>query len=162
MNSPTDPTSTDPIDRVDVATLELLADSYRRLDPEPAGMTDRIKFALTVQSLEAEVAQLVEESLLAVRGTDTRRTESVTFSAGRVSLMVSTAPSGAKVRIDGWVTSGGARVEASVGEHVFAATADEHGRFVIDGVPHGGVMFLIRTNPDDPDETPVVTPRIEV
>jgi hypothetical protein len=151
-----------PLDGTDLALLAELAGSYARLDPVPAGMTDRIKFALTVRSLEAEVAQLVETRALAVRGGDTRRIESVTFSAGRVSLMVSTTPSGTNVRIDGWVTSAGARVEAKHDNGVSVAEADEHGRFVMDAVPHGSVMFVIRLDPGDPDETPVVTPRIEV
>lgn len=151
-----------PIDAGDVATLTLLADSYARLDPVPAGMAERMKFAITVRSLEAEVAQLVQSSPLAVRGAETQQTESVTFSAGRVSLMVTTTGSGAGVRIDGWVTTPGAQVEATYPHRSFKATADEHGRFVIDGAPHGSVMFLIRIDPSDPDETPVITPRIEV
>ncbi|REF29342.1 hypothetical protein DFJ65_0277 [Calidifontibacter indicus] len=151
-----------PLDAGDVAVLTQLADSYRRLDPVPAGMPERIKFAITVRSLEAEVAQLVQERPLVVRGTDTHRVESVTFSAGKVSLMVSTTPSGELVRIDGWVTVAGAQVEASFAERSFSATADENGRFVIDGAPHGSVIFVIRLDPNDPDETPVVTPRIEV
>lgn len=153
----------EPLDTQDLATLAVLAATYGRLDPVPADLTERVKFALTVQSMEAEVAQLVQAQPLAVRGNDTARAiESVTFSSARVSLMVTTTPSGDHVRIDGWVTSGGARVEVGCADMVLSATADHNGRFVVDGVPRGSVMFVIRLDPDDPDETPVVTPRIEV
>ncbi|GAB3580774.1 hypothetical protein [Calidifontibacter terrae] len=155
--------SSEPVDARDVATLGALAGLYGRLDPVPAGIVDRIEFALTVQSMEAEVAELVQAEALAVRGDDhTRTTESVTFASGRVSLMVTTTASGDGVRIDGWVTGGGARVDVTCADRVLSATADRNGRFVVDDVPHGSVMFVIRLDPDDPEETPVVTPRIEV
>lgn len=155
--------SSEPVDARDLRTLGLLAETYGRLDPVPSDFTERISFALAVRSLEAEVAQLVEAQPLAVRGAESAPgIESVTFSSGRVSLMVSTSRSADRVRIDGWVTCGGAHVEVVSTDQTITGIADENGRFVVDGVAHGSVMFVIHLDPADPDETPVVTPRIEV
>ena len=48
------------------------------------------------------------------------------------------------VRIDGWVTGGPASVELRLGDASYTATPDEHGRFVIESVPHGSARFVLR------------------
>ena len=153
-----------PFDSQDEAVLALLADTYGRLDPVPAGLTDEIKFALTVQALQAEVAEIVETESIAVRGPHRQQQgmETVTFTAGRVSLMVSPTVVGDLVRIDGWVTRGGAQVEVHGEGLSRIVVADVNGRFVFEDIPRGTVLFVVRLAADDPDETPVVTPRIEL
>ena len=146
------------IDEIDVRALAGLREFYRRTDPMPSGLTDRIKFELTLAALHAEVAQLQE---LTLSGSGARAdaqplapTESVTFTSSRFSLMVTVgsgpqdAPSGT-VRIDGWVTGGPADVEVRVG-----------GRFVIEAVPRGSARFVLR--PHATDDGPVITPAIEL
>lgn len=159
----------DAIDERDLANLGQLRDLYAHADPVPAGLGERLKFAITVQALHAEVAELMESALLATRGSETRaqptRIDSVTFSAPSVNLMVSVSPSESTeghVRIDGWVTRPEALVEAVMEDRAVTAKTDAHGRFVIHDLPHGPIHFVIRVDPSDPKVRPVITPTIEV
>jgi hypothetical protein len=158
----------DAIDEIDLANLERVRDLYGRADPVPAGLAERLKFAITVQALHAEVAELMDSALLATRGpgieAEATPTESVTFSAPAVSLMVSVsrAEGDDGVRIDGYVTSPGARVEAVTGTGTHSVEADANGRFVLKGLPHGPIHFVIRVDPSDESARPVITPTMEV
>ncbi len=160
---------TEPIDRRDLANLAAVRDLYSRADPMPSDLVERITFALTVHALHAEVAELMEEGLLVTRAPELGRvtpspTESVTFNAPSVSLMVSVAPTAAPeyVRLDGWVTTPGAQVDVVHSAGTETVLTDENGRFVVEDLPRGAVHFLIRTSPHDPDVRPVITPTVEL
>ncbi|HET8594889.1 MAG TPA: carboxypeptidase regulatory-like domain-containing protein [Intrasporangium sp.] len=159
----------DAIDERDLANLGHLRDLYAHADPVPAGLGERLKFAITVQALHAEVAELMESALLATRSTETgveaTRIDSVTFAAPSVNLMVSVSPSESmegRVRIDGWVTKPESLVEAVMEDRAVTAKTDANGRFVIHDLPHGPIHFVIRVDPSDPKVRPVITPTIEV
>ena len=63
------------------------------------------------------------------------------------------------VRIDGWsAPGGGTQVELRLQTETRTTVADEDGRFVFDGVPHGMAQFLLRP----PDGTPVITPSLQL
>ena len=47
-----------PFDATDAAILRELREIQSRIDPCPAGLAEQITFALTVQALQAEVAEL--------------------------------------------------------------------------------------------------------
>ena len=161
----------DTIDATDLANVAAIRALYSRADPVPADLTERLKFAITVQALHAEIAELTDNALLATRGAavDDQReaeptpTDSVTFTAASVSLMV-TATTGEddRVRVDGWVTSPGAHVDAVTSEGTSSVISDANGRFVLDDLPHGPVHFVIRTDPHDKEVRPVITPTIQV
>jgi len=158
---------TDAIDGTDLANLRQVRDLFSHTDPVPSDLTERIKFALTVQALHAEVAELMESSLLATRGpsqVEPTRTESVTFAAASVSLMLTANDSETegRVRIDGWVTVPGASVEVVTADGSRSVKTDANGRFVLDDLPHGPIHFVIRTDPDDESIRPVITPTIQV
>lgn len=159
----------DAIDARDLSNLAHVRDLFGRTDPVPAGLTDRLKYAISVHVLHADVAELVESVQLATRTTEARRaeptpTESVTFTAASVSLMVSMSrtPDDAGVRIDGWVTCGGAEIDVVSSGVTRTVTSDEHGRFVFEDVARGPIHFIIRTHPGDLRVRPVITPTIEV
>ena len=161
---------TDAIDARDLANLAHVRELFAHADPVPGDLAERVKFALTVHALHAEVAELIDTALLTTRGADTgvepTRTESVTFTAASLSLMVSSSPmstgdSDDRVRVDGWVTTPGARVEAVTSEGIRSADSDANGRFVLDDLPHGPVHFVV-TDPHDEDLRPVVTPTIQI
>lgn len=161
---------TDAIDVRDLENLGHLRELFSHADPVPGDLTERVKFALTVHALHAEVAELMDTALLTTRGADTSveptPTESVTFTAASMSLMVSssatsTEESGDRVRVDGWVTTPGARVEAVTSEGSSSAVSDTNGRFVLDYLPHGPVHFVV-TDPDHEDLRPVITPTIQI
>lgn len=151
----------DPIDSIDVAVLGELRETLSRTDPTPGGLTDRLKFALTVHSLHAEVAELTDRSLVVTREGGPAQADSVTFTAGSLSLMISpfTRPDGLTLRVDGWVTRGGATVEVLAGDEKLAATADAHGRFVLEPVPRGLLQFIIHPGHD---ERPIITPPLSM
>lgn len=161
---------TEAIDARDIANLGQLRDLFAHADPVPSDLAERMKFAITVHALHAEVAELMDSALLTTRGADARveptPTDSVTFTAASVSLMVSASPSDRddtddRVRVDGWVTSPGAQVEAVTAESSVSAISDANGRFVLDDLPHGPVHFVI-TDPDNEDVRPVITPTIQI
>jgi hypothetical protein len=161
---------TEAIDARDIANLGQLRDLFAHADPVPSDLAERIKFAITVHALHAEVAELMDSALLTTRGADAKveptPTDSVTFTAASVSLMVSASPSEradteSRVRVDGWVTVPGAQVEAATIEGSVSAISDANGRFVMDDLPHGPVHFVI-TDPDNDDMRPVITPTIQI
>lgn len=140
-----------------------LAELLDAVDPVPDDLADEVRIALTVQALQAEVAEIVAAEPVAVR-TEMQAvpTQTITFSANALSLMVSLQDeSPTSVTIDGWVTSGGASVEVHTVDGVLEATADEHGRFVVAGVPRGRTWFVVRPGGTG-DTASVVTPTVEL
>jgi hypothetical protein len=161
---------TDAIDARDIANLDQIRDLFAHADPVPGDLAERIKFEITVRALHAEVAELMDSALLTTRGADVNvdptPTDSVTFTAASVSLMVSAGPSESddgddRVRVDGWVTTPGAQIEAVTSEGSSTMISDANGRFVLDDLPHGPVHFVV-TDPDDKDVRPVITPTIQI
>lgn len=161
---------TDAVDARDLANLDRLRELYSHADPVPGDLAERVKFALTVHALHAEVAELMDTALLETRGAEAvvepTPTESVTFTAASLSLMVSVSPTSAegsddRVRVDGWVTTPGARVEAVTTDGSRWAVSDANGRFVLDDLPHGPAHFVV-TDPHHDDLRPVITPTIQI
>ena len=164
---------TDAIDARDIANLNQVRDLFGHADPVPSDLAERIKFAITVHALHAEVAELMDSALLTTRGADAKveptPTDSVTFTAASVSLMVSAGPADSgetddaddRVRVDGWVTTPGAQVEAVTTEGSSTVISDANGRFVLDDLPHGPVHFVV-TDPGNEDMRPVITPTIQI
>ncbi|MER7072801.1 hypothetical protein [Terrabacter sp. NPDC000476] len=166
---------TDALDDRDLANLAHVRDLFAHADPVPGELAERVKFEITVRALHAEVAELMDSALLTTRGAEAEAgvgqgveptpTDSVTFTAASVSLMVSAGPSeaadGDLVRVDGWVTTPGAQIEAVTSGGSSVVISDAHGRFVLDDLPHGPVHFVV-TDPDDKDVRPVITPTIQI
>ncbi len=155
------------LDEQDEQTMAQLRELHARVDPVPAGLVERIEFALTVQALHAEVAELMDDELLATRAGpvqpgEVTRTESVTFQAASLSLMVSLGPGSDDdvVRVDGWVTRAEAQVDAVTSAGTRSATCDEHGRFVLHDLPRGRTCFVVRVG--GTGVRPVITPTIEL
>lgn len=143
------------IDAVDERILGELAALYAAVDPVPAGLVQRVDFALAVAELEADIAELTRGDLVGARSEET---DTVTFTSGSLSLMVTTVVSAHHVRVDGWVTSPGAVVDVVAEGTTRSATADSAGRFVIAEIPRGRVHFVVRRD----GYRPVITPSIEI
>ena len=56
-----------PLDGTDTLVLGAVRELFSRTDPMPSGLTDRIKFELTLAALHAEVAELQELTHTGVR-----------------------------------------------------------------------------------------------
>lgn len=155
----------EPLDEVDEKILSALADVLRANDPVPAGLADDVKFALTVQALHAEVAELQRLGAeTALARSEYTRTQTLTFSAEALSAMVTLSPiDDSHVRVDGWVTGldGPVTVELRTtdGIDVLTAAIDDDGRFTLDPAPRGLVRFVFLPGGD---VRPVITPTVEI
>lgn len=155
------------IDGGDLRALATLRRVYEVGDPVPPSLLDRVKFAITLDDLEAEVARLQRESvpeLAGARADDVFKAQTVTFTSETLTTMVTITPvAGGGVRVDGWASPGAyLDVELRVGEVTLHTTADEDGRFVFDQVANGFAQLVLRQNGAGPGDHPVITPAIEL
>ena len=150
-----------PLDDLDQAVMDRLARVQDALDPMPADLLDRVRFAMDLESLEVEVARFADLAAGAVRDTDGVRTMAFEAESRSVMLTVTPARDGT-VRLDGWVAPASADdVEVRAGTVTRRTTCDAHGRFVVDGVPHGLVQVVVRPGQGGGGRS-VVTPGFEV
>lgn len=167
MNEPNQPTvdelASGEIDDVDLAALGHVRALFETLDPVPRDLLNRIQFGLTLDALEAEVAELQRSGdLVGVRADGDGDVQTVTFTSSALSTMVTITPTSPdRARIDGWIApGGGVEVELRVVDHSLAAVADSDGRFVFDDVPRGLAQFVLRA--PGAGSRAVVTPSIEI
>ncbi|GAA4871147.1 hypothetical protein [Serinicoccus chungangensis] len=141
----------------DVAVLTELRETVTRLDPCPAGLTDRIAFALTVRALHAEVAELTRSPLALTRADDDEpdQATTVTFSTDSVSIMVTvTAERDATARVDGWLTCDVDEIELARPDGRSERVPVVDGRFVLASVDCGPAYLVVRP----PGGRTVITP----
>ncbi|MEI2776604.1 MAG: hypothetical protein V9G19_11695 [Tetrasphaera sp.] len=147
--------------------LDEVRDVLDALDPMPDDLVEEVKFALTVRLLNAEVAALTAAAVPALR-TIAESPPSITFSSASLSVMLGVSEDDrGLLRLDGWVTHGGAEVSVHRPEvtstPLARAVTDSHGRFVLDELPHGRMCFVIRTGPaHGPSRPAIVTQVIEL
>lgn len=131
----------------DEVLLDDIREFFEALDPVPSYLHDRIRLALTLRDLEAELARFAdpaEEIALAVRGTEQSRI--VTFDSDSLTIMirVDANPDGT-ARVDGWLAPPHPRpVEIKLTDNSITVTADELGRFVFYSVPRGTARLIVR------------------
>jgi len=145
----------------DTAVLSELNRLVDELDPPPAYLGDRVKFAIALESLDVEVARWERAgSFAGVRG---GQTGTITFTVDNLTLMVNFTSTGSRHRIDGWLVPAGEHtVEVRVADHQSSTTqADDGGRFVLPDVPAGTTQILVHlvNSRGEPGRT-VVTPTI--
>ena len=138
---------------------------WEEADPVPAGLADRVLFALQLENLEYELLRLryTDEPVGARAGSTV---ETVTFGSDHLTVMLMLPRAeDPNRRLDGWIAPGAAlRVElrTDTGGRETVATPD--GRFAFSGAPSGLVQLVIH-----PTEgatvtltRPVVTPAIQL
>jgi hypothetical protein len=153
-----------PLDEHDLAVLDQIAAAYTAADPVPDGLIDRLQFAITLDALHAEIAQLTRmDDLVGARAEAASEAQTVTFTSQSMTTMITITPIGAdRVRIDGWAAEGGGvAIELRTVASRLHTQADEDGRFVFDDVPRGMAQFVLRP-PAESGLPPVVTPAIEI
>ena len=156
-----------PIDAADVSVLQEVAALYEHADPVPADLVDRVKFSLALDEMFSEVARITRMSVdaLAVRNEPTSevRTETLTFSADELTVMVSISRGGRDgLRIDGWVAPPGpTSVQLRLQDETRELVTDESGRFVLEGVPEGFAQMTFRPVSGE-ERGSVVTPVFEL
>jgi hypothetical protein len=156
----------EPMDDQDEATMQLLAALYEQIDPVPADLVERLQFTITLDALNAELAQLQQLDALAssgARGVDADEAKTLTFTSESLTTMVTVTAAGPdRVRIDGWCAPvGGVTVELRQVNASVEVQADEDGRFVFDDVSHGLTRFVVRSAKPS-SRPPVITPAVEI
>jgi hypothetical protein len=159
-----------PLDETDDRVLDELAQLLTDVDPVPDDLVQRIRFSLALDEVYAEVARITRVPLdaLAVRSDPVAgvRTETLTFSADRLTAMVTVSRSSSgEVRLDGWIAPPGAmRVQLRMQEGNRQADADAAGRFLFEGLPEGFAQLSFHVpGVDLPDEGgAVVTPLFQL
>jgi hypothetical protein len=133
----------------DEAILDHLRGLYERVDPAPADLTERVLFAIALTDVDAEVARLREDELVGSGARTAERTRTISFEADSLSIMVTVIeePDG-QVRVDGWLAPPAPhrvelRTQSPARPGPLAARADETGRFVLAGVPHGLAQLVV-------------------
>jgi hypothetical protein len=154
-----------PLDASDAIVLGRIAELYDRIDPVPEDLVDRLQFSITLDALNAELAELQQlpEATLAYRGEQASMAKTLTFTSDSLTTMIAISPDGPdRIRIDGWIAPAAeASVELHAGQLRRQVPADADGRFVFEDVPHGLVRFVV--TPADPSlHPPVMTPAVEI
>lgn len=141
----------DPVDEVDLANLAAVRELYEQLDPMPTDLAARVKFALALEQMDAEVAKLVESSFIPIdaRGPVAEATEqarTIIFESSALTVMVTVSPlSRELVRVDGWLSPEGEyRVELRTPDAQHRTDSDAEGRFVVAELPRGLFRMVIR------------------
>ena len=158
-----------PLDDVDVATLAQVRAMYAAADPVPEDLVERVRFSLALDEVFDEVARMTRVPLdaMGVRGEASTgtRTETLTFSADRLTAMVTITRVGpGQLRLDGWLAPPEAfRVHLRMrGGADHEAVADEQGRFSFDRVDEGFGQLSFRPVGDDDAANAVVTPLFQL
>lgn len=158
-----------PIDDVDAATLELVRALYDANDGVPVDLVERVRFSLALDEMFDEVARMSRVPLdaLGVRSEQSTgiRTETLTFSADRLTAMVTVSRIGAgQLRLDGWIAPPEAcRVRIRLqGGSDREAVADAQGRFSFDRLDDGFGQLSFHPLDDDAAENAVVTPLFQL
>jgi hypothetical protein len=139
----------DALDALDADVLARVARVHARLDPPPADLDERVRFAIALDDIDVEVSRLAAEELVG-SGPRGDRTLTVTFDSASLTIMVSVADAGASgVRLDGWLAPAAPlRVELRTqGGPSRSLVADDVGRFVFDGVARGLAQLLVHPVP---------------
>lgn len=151
-----------PLDEIDAAILDDVATAYSLADPPPPDLDERVQFSLALRDLDAEVAQLTEDVLVGSGARASEHPRTITFEGVSLTVMVTVVvlPRDRR-RVDGWLAPPAPlRVEmrtAGSRETTHAVTADDAGRFVVDGVPSGLAQLIVHL--PELDRT-VVTPPV--
>ena len=157
-----------PLDTTDAVMLAEVARLYEEVDPVPDGLTDRLSFALALDELYAEVAEMsrVPMDLAGIRGDLAAvRTETLTFTAESLTAMITVTHVGPdRVRVDGWVAPAqGLPVRLRMQQGRLETLANAAGRFSFDDLPDGFVQLSFHpATGGDCGGSAVVTPSFEL
>ena len=149
--TPREPSATEPLDDNDAAVLARLRAAHDRRDPPPAGLSDWITLALSLEDIDVQMVRLTSElSELSVRDGGSSAS-TITFESHDLTVMLRLEEAADHhLRVDGWVAPAAAHdVELRTGSTTLTTSSDEHGRFSLDRVPHGLALLLLLPTGDD-------------
>ena len=134
------------LDDLDYEILDGIRAIFERVDPMPAGLPERVRFALAMRGLESELARPVSEEgprLVGARGTEQSRT--VTFDSASLSIVIRIEQNkNGSVRIDGWLAPAQPReIEMQTSAETLSVSSDDQGRFAFAEVPPGTARLVV-------------------
>lgn len=138
--------ATDPI-------FATLSNMIGRADPVPQAVVDAARAAYTWRTIDAELAELTADSLMATSGVrSTSAPRLLTFEGAGIEVEVEVAHTGSTRHLSGQVVPmGPAQITVRWSGGTQETTADELGRFAVDRVPAGSVsLAILRTGADQP------------
>jgi hypothetical protein len=157
------PPADEPLDDADFGVLGDIRELFEAVDPMPADLPERIRFALALRDLEVEVARLAEEDQLAVAARGKEQARTITFDSDSLTIMIRIdANRDGTVRVDGWLAPPQRRqVEIKTTADPLTAASDAQGRFAFVRVPRGTAQFIVHpAEPASGDTRSVVTPAL--
>lgn len=149
-----------PIDSVDEQILRAVGEIVSASDPVPAGLTDQIKFALTVEALGAEVAELLDSTPVGVR-TAYEPITTVTFTGDELTVLLTLDSERRPRRVTGWLSTPQVTVQVHGPDGEVEAEIDEDGRFEVD-FSRAGLVHLVIQPTAEPRPRPLITPPIQI
>lgn len=128
-------------------------------DPVPVGVVAAVRASFTWRSVDEELAELLSDSadlaLTGVRGAGDRR---LSFEAPQLVIEFVLVPGPRGSRLEGQLApAGAARIEVRHGSELTEIEADDHGRFVLDGVGNGPLALRVLRGDDRPVRTPATS-----
>jgi len=158
-----------PLDGHDDSALAQLRRLYAEGDPVPDDLVARVTFSLALDEVFDEVARItrVPVDALATRSESAAgtRTETLTFTADRLTAMVTVTRQGpGRLRLDGWLAPSGAyRVRLRLQDGpLHEVLADAQGRFSFEDLAEGFGQLSFHPLHDDDAENAVVTPLFQL
>ena len=157
------PPADEPLDDTDFGVLGDIRELFEAVDPMPADLPERIRFALALRDLEVEVARLAEEDQLTVAARGKEQARTITFDSDSLTIMIRIdANRDGSVRVDGWLAPPQSRqVEIKTTADPLTAASDAQGRFAFARVPSGMAQLIVHSpEPSSGDTRSVVTPAL--
>jgi len=159
-----------PLDLLDALLLAEVAQMFDVLDPVPPQLAEQLRFAISLDALEYELAELVSDGgrLVGARTESASTVQTLTFSCETLTIMVNVGADGlGRKRVDGWLAPGSAaRIELHQGSRIRRTVADGDGRFVFTGVDAGLGRFVVLPPDGQPGpaegQAPVATTIVEI
>ena len=157
------PPADEPLDDADFGVLGDIRELFEAVDPMPADLPERIRFALALRDLEVEVARLAEEDQLTVAARGKEQARTITFDSDSLTIMIRIdANRDGTVRVDGWLAPPQRRqVEIKTAAEPLTVASDAQGRFAFARVPSGMAQLIVHSpEPSSGDTRSVVTPAL--
>ncbi len=132
------------------ALLDALRAALTTTDAVPDEVVAAAKASFTWRTIDAELAELSYDSLLAGELAGTRggaETRTLSFEFGAVGIEIEVETDGPSRRLVGQIAPGvpeSIEVHHVAGGEALVIAPDRHGRFSVDGVERGAVRLLLR------------------
>jgi hypothetical protein len=135
----------EPLDELDQVILDQVRAVHELVDPPPADLNERSKFALRLDDLDIEICRLYEDTLAGAGARSVETVRTITFESESLTVMMTVTGDAAGFRVEGWLAPPGPlEVELRVDDARRRVYADDSGRFVFEEVDQGLAQLAVR------------------